>query len=80
MGQNDSTTWHDLETNAGIYDLADFQFGADSVIAEEAFPVDSLKEIRLILGDTNQIYTDSAWHDLVIPSSGQSGANATFTS
>lgn len=68
-----NSTWLDLETNTGIYDLVDLQFGEDSIIAEGTFVGDSLKEIRLILGDENHVLVDSVWYDISIPSGSQSG-------
>lgn len=68
-----SNSWFDLETNAGIYDLVTLQFGEDSLVASGTFLGDSVKEIRMILGDMNKILVDSIWYDITIPSGSQSG-------
>ena len=68
-----SSSWLDLETNEGIYNLVDLQFGEDSLIANGTFVGDSVKEIRLILGNMNQVLVDSVWYDITIPSGSQSG-------
>lgn len=68
-----SNSWFDLETNAGIYDLVTLQFGEDSLVASGTFLGDSVKEIRMILGDMNKILVDSVWYELSIPSGSQSG-------
>jgi hypothetical protein len=70
---SDSSSWLDLETNAGIYDLVSLQFGEDSLVASGTLLGDSVKEIRLILGDMNRVLVDSVWHDITIPSASQSG-------
>ncbi|MDA0972459.1 MAG: DUF4382 domain-containing protein, partial [Bacteroidetes bacterium] len=67
-----SNSWFDLETNAGIYDLVTLQFGEDSLVASGTFLGDSVKEIRMILGDMNKILVDSVWYELSIPSGSQS--------
>src|SRR5688572_30990825 len=71
--RDDSTGWVDLETNAGIYNLLDFQNGIDTLIAQLTVPTGTLKEIRFVLGTQNSIKIDSSVYPLKIPSGGSSG-------
>lgn len=68
-----SSQWLDLNTNAGVYNLLDFQNGLDTVIASGPVPTDVLKEVRLVLGSNNTIMKDSVLYDLDTPSAQQSG-------
>ena len=70
---DDSTGWVDLATNAGIYNLPDYQNGFDTVIAQSPVPTGTLKEIRFVLGSQNSIVIDSVEYPLSIPSGGSSG-------
>jgi hypothetical protein len=70
---DDSTGWIDLATNAGIYNLLDYQNGADTVIADTLVPTGTVKEIRFVLGNQNSIVIDSVSYPLTIPSGGSSG-------
>jgi hypothetical protein len=70
----DSVNWVTLETNAGVYDLLGLQNGIDSVIATGSFPVNqTVKEIRLIVGENNSIKVDGQVYPLVIPSGAETG-------
>jgi hypothetical protein len=71
--RDDSTGWVDLETNAGIYNLLDFQNGIDTVIAQTVVPTGTVKEIRFVLGTQNSIMIDSNVYPLTIPSGASSG-------
>lgn len=70
---NDSSHWMSLATNVGVYNLLDFQNGIDTIIATGPVPLDTLKEIRLVLGSDNTIMIDSVLYDLETPSAQQSG-------
>jgi len=70
---NDTAQWITLNTNAGIYNLLDFQNGVDTLLATGMVPSDMLKEVRFILGDDNSVMVDSVIHPLTTPSAQQSG-------
>ncbi len=70
---DDSSQWLTLTTNAGIYNLLDFQNGVDTLIASGQVPADVLKELRLVLGPNNTVMKDSVVYDLETPSAQQSG-------
>ncbi|MBK8969742.1 MAG: DUF4382 domain-containing protein [Saprospiraceae bacterium] len=70
---DDTSQWLSLATNAGIYNLLDFQNGADTIIATGPAPANVLKEVRLVLGPENSVMVDSILYDLETPSAEQSG-------
>lgn len=63
----------DLNTNAGIYNLLDYQNGLDTVIAGTFTNIQFINQIRLILGDSNTVKVNGEIHDLKVPSGSQSG-------
>ena len=68
------SSWTTLTTNAGIYNLLQFQNGLDTLIASGGIPTNSIiKEVRLILGPNNSIMIDSVVYPLLIPSGSESG-------
>lgn len=75
---SDSGGWQDLLTNAGIYNLVDYQDGLDTLISTGVILADTIKELRLILGEDNSIMVDSVLHDISIPSGSQSGLKIKF--
>jgi hypothetical protein len=70
---DDSTSWQNLETKAGIYDLLKLQDGVDTLIGTGTFPEGTIKEIRLILGSENTITEGGESYPLTIPSGAESG-------
>ncbi len=70
---NDTTDWVTLSTNAGVYNLLDFQNGVDTLLAVGNIPSDVLKEVRFILGPDNSIMVDSIVYPLSTPSAQESG-------
>lgn len=71
--RNDSTGWVNLATNAGIYDLLGLQNGVDTLLATGTIPSNSVKEIRLVLGNANSIVVAGVNYPLTIPSGSESG-------
>ncbi len=63
----------DMNTLAGMYNLLDFQNGLTTLIADVELTADSIKQIRLVLGEGNNIVADGETHDLKIPSADKSG-------
>lgn len=68
-----SSGWQTLQTNAGIYNLLDFQNGVDTLIATGTNLTGTVKEIRLIVGDSNTVKVNGVVHPLTIPSGAESG-------
>jgi len=66
--------WFDLEANAGIYDLIDYENGNDTIIALDAsLQVQTVSQIRLILGNNNTIVESGETYNLETPSAQTSG-------
>lgn len=63
----------ELGTNAGIYNLLDYQGGLDTLIGSGILQAESISQIRLVLGTENSIMVDSILHELKTPSAEQSG-------
>jgi hypothetical protein len=68
----DDTTWITLRTNANSYNLLDYRNGKDTLIAEGQLPATKfVKNIRLILGDNNNIKMDGEEYPLDLSNSSQ---------
>jgi hypothetical protein len=70
---DDSTGWVSLPTKDTIYNLLGLQNGLDTLIAQGTFPTNTVKEIRLVLGDSNTIKANGQIYPLTIPSGATSG-------
>ncbi len=70
---DDSVSWRNLETRAGVYDLLKLQNGIDTLIGTGTFPQGTIKEVRLILGADNTITEGGTTYPLTIPSGSESG-------
>lgn len=65
--------WTNLTTNAGIYNLLGLQNGVDTLLAVGTIPTNTVKEIRLVLGNNNSIKITGTVYPLTIPSGAESG-------
>ncbi len=70
---DDSSGWVNLNTHAGIYNLLGLQNGVDTLLAVGIVPLNTLKEIRFVLGNDNSIKIDNVVYPLTIPSGSESG-------
>lgn len=70
---NDSTSWIQMQTKPGIYNLLGLQNGLDTLIAEGTYPHGRVQEIRLVLGTENSVKEGGEIHPLTIPSGAESG-------
>lgn len=70
---NDGRDSFDLGTNAGIYNLLDYQGGLDTLIGSAIILSETIHQVRLVLGSENSIMVDSVLYDLKTPSAQQSG-------
>ncbi|MCW3808041.1 DUF4382 domain-containing protein [Plebeiibacterium marinum] len=59
--------------NAQVYNLLDFTNGVDVLLAETEMPVGLISQIRLVLGDNNQVKVNGEYYDIKTPSAQQSG-------
>ncbi len=62
-----------LDTNAGIYNLLDYQGDLDTLIGSTVLQTESISQIRLVLGIENSIMVDNVLHPLKTPRAQQSG-------
>ena len=70
----DEGGWQTLENiNEGVYNLLDFTNNMDTLLASDELPAGHISQMRLILGDNNQVKIDGVYHDLKTPSGQQSG-------
>jgi hypothetical protein len=66
--------WHNLETQAGVYDLLDYAAGNDTLIAfDSVLTTQKVSQIRLLLGGNNTVVEDGTSHELKTPSGQTSG-------
>ncbi len=69
----DDSSWVDLNTNQGIYDLLQYQAGDDTLIVNDTLPPGEIQELRFVLGDSNSVMVDSVVYPLFVPSGSSSG-------
>jgi hypothetical protein len=70
----EASGWFELEVNEGIYDLLDYAAGNDTLIAfDSLLQVQTVSQIRLILGEINTIIDNGETFDLETPSAQTSG-------
>ncbi len=65
--------WVTLTTFPGIYRLLDLQNGVDTLLATGAFPYQTVREIRFVLGPNNTIMDAGVLYPLTVPSGSESG-------
>jgi hypothetical protein len=71
---NATSGWFNLATNQGIYDLLDFTSGNDTILAfDTVLVVQTINQIRLLLGDNNTVTESGVTYDLDTPSGQTSG-------
>lgn len=70
---DDTIGWQNLETVAGMYDLLQLQNGVDTLVAKGTFPQNTVHQLRLVLGNDNNIVVDGDTYPLTVPSGAESG-------
>jgi len=65
--------WLELDVNEGVYNLLDFTNDMDTLLASAELPAGKVSQMRLILGENNQVKVDGVYHDLKTPSGQHSG-------
>lgn len=77
--QTTDSSWIDLTTNHGYYDLLTLQNGIDTTIVQDSLTKGTyITAIRLILGDSNNVMVDSNFYPLKVPSGSTSGYKINF--
>ncbi|MBS2098565.1 DUF4382 domain-containing protein [Carboxylicivirga linearis] len=72
--EDDEGGWRSLDDiNTGVYNLLDFTNGLDTLLGEYIMPAGRISQIRLVLGEDNQVKIDGDYYDLDTPSAQQSG-------
>ncbi|TLX76520.1 DUF4382 domain-containing protein [Labilibacter sediminis] len=72
--EDDEGGWITLsDVNTGVYDLLELTNGVDTLLAEEMLSAGTISQMRLVLGDNNQLKKDGVYHPLDTPSGQQSG-------
>lgn len=70
----EASGWFELEANQGIYDLLDYDAGNDTIIGfDSLLQVQTVSQIRLVLGENNTIVVEGDTFDLETPSAQTAG-------
>ena len=75
-GQTDENTggWVDIpDSDVGMVNLLDYTDGTELVLADTEFPVGKISQIRLLLGEENNVVVNGRSNALKTPSAQQSG-------
>lgn len=71
---DDPDGWQSLDIMyPGVYDLLDFTNGIDTLLVQKEIPAGTISQMRLVLGDNNQVKDGDAYYDLTTPSAQSSG-------
>lgn len=74
------SSWTNLTTMQGTYDLITLQNGLDTMIVNDSLAVGTkIAGLRLILGDKNTVMVDSVLYSLKVPSGSTSGFKVKFS-
>ena len=72
--EEETSGWYELETEAGIYNLLDYVNDNEFIFATDPeLVVQTVSQIRLILGENNTIVKEGETYDLETPSAQTSG-------
>ncbi|MGL1885689.1 MAG: DUF4382 domain-containing protein [Reichenbachiella sp.] len=67
-------SWESLESaQMGVYDLIQLTNGTEAFLGEIELPEGQMGQVRLILGENNELVVDGVTKDLTVPSGSQSG-------
>ena len=70
---DDEGEWIYVDIEPRVYDILELQNGTEAVLADVDIEAGELKEVRLILGDNNQVVIDGDTLDMKVPSGSSSG-------
>lgn len=71
--RKDSASWIPMHTKPGIYNLLSLQNGVSTLIADGELPVDTLKEVRFVLGTENSVTVNGQSYPLETPGAEDAG-------
>jgi hypothetical protein len=72
-GGDDGGGWHTIEVDTTYVDLLTLTNGNSAVLADSTLPSGYYTQIRLILGNGNNVVVDGVAYDLEVPSSANTG-------
>ena len=70
---DDGSGWYTIDVDTTYVDLLTLTNGNSAVLADSTLPSGYYTQIRLILGDGNNVVVDGVTHDLEVPSSENTG-------
>lgn len=71
---SDEEGWVSMtDVQTGVYDLLEFTNGMDTLLTNTVLPAGRVSQMRMILGENNQVGIDGQLYDLDTPSAQQSG-------
>jgi len=71
---DDTVGWQSLDIMyPGVYNLLDFTSGLDTLLVERELPAGTITQVRLILGENNQVKVNDEYYDIQTPSAQSSG-------
>ncbi len=74
VSSTDENGWTTMDSvKPGIYNLLDLTNGMDTLLAQHELPAGTVSQLRLILGDNNQVKVDGKYYAMETPSAQQSG-------
>lgn len=71
--KDDDSGWHVIDVDTTYVDLLTLTDGNSAVLADSTLPSGYYTQVRLILGDGNNVVVDGVEHDLEVPSSANTG-------
>lgn len=72
--EDNSEDWQSLDIMyPGVYNLLDFTNGLDTLLVERELPAGVISQMRLLLGENNQVKINDTYYDLTTPSAQESG-------
>jgi len=78
--QTNDSSWIDLTTNNGFYDLLELTNGIDTTIVQDSLTKGTyITQMRLVLGDSSNVMVDSSFYPLKVPSGSTSGFKINFS-
>lgn len=72
-GEDSTSGWRTVSSNAGEWDLLTLRNGLSALLADAQLPAGHYTQIRLRLGDGNRVVVDGVEHDLEVPSGARTG-------
>ena len=72
-GEGEETGWQELDAASGVYNLLELTAGNDALLVSSEIPSGTISEIRLLLGESNNVLEGEIEYPLTTPSGQSSG-------